>query len=57
MVERHIEILKMGIQNQLLLSEFYKKIMEENKKYTVKVIGPILPNPFFDFKDFENERN
>lgn len=45
-----------SLLQQLLLAEFYKKQLINNEN-SVRVIGDIMPNPFFDIKDLEDERN
>jgi hypothetical protein len=39
-----------------MLAEFYKKQINNNEN-SVRVIGDIIPNPFFDLKDLKDERN
>lgn len=48
--------LKNNLLHQLLLAEFYKKQINNNEN-SVRVIGDIIPNPFFDLKDLKDERN
>jgi hypothetical protein len=43
--------------HQLLLSEYYYKEQIGNNKSLVRVIGDIMPNPFFDMKDLNDERD
>jgi hypothetical protein len=47
--------IRTSFLQQLLLAEFYKK--QINNENSVRVIGDIIPNPFFDIKDLEDERN
>jgi predicted transcriptional regulator YheO len=48
--------LKNILLHQLMLAEFYKKQINNNEN-SVRVIGDIIPNPFFDLKDLKDERN
>ena len=48
--------LKNNLLHQLMLAEFYKKQINNNEN-SVRVIGDIIPNPFFDLKDLKDERN
>ena len=48
--------LRTSLLHQLLLAEFYKKQISDNEN-SVRVIGDIIPNPFFDLKDLKDERN
>lgn len=48
--------LKNNLLHQLMLEEFYKKQINNNEN-SVRVIGDIIPNPFFDLKDLKDERN
>jgi len=57
MVKIHNENdLKNNLLHQLMLAEFYKKQINNNEN-SVRVIGDIIPNPFFDLKDLKDERN
>ena len=48
--------LKNNLLHQLMLAEFYKKQINNNEN-SVRVIGDIIPIPFFDLKDLKDERN
>jgi hypothetical protein len=48
--------LRTSLLHQLLLAEFHKKQIG-NSENLVRVVGNVIPNPFFDMKDLKDERN
>ena len=56
MVIQNSEELKLSFLHQLLLAEFYKNNSKKDN-HLVRVIGEAMPNPFFDLKKFQDERD
>ena len=48
--------LRTSLLHQLPLAEFHKKQIG-NSENLVRVVGNVIPNPFFDMKDLKDERN